>query len=434
MRIQPAFRPMLSLSQLRARIFSRRAGIATVYLSATILARAGAVLLIPLYTRRLTLPEYGDYALAQTLVYLLATPIALGLHNAVSRFYFNLKDRRASKERAGSCARWLVVIALTIAGVLQVAVLCLRPPRTHGLFARWELSCIVWASCGSSIGQVPSQYLKGAQRPFPAAAFQLTEFALTVGSGILLVFTLGRGLRGAIEAFALAGVTNGLIAIAFILIELEGPLSIPVLREAVRFSVPLIPHAVANQLQFVADRWVMKITGYETALGGYSLASQLTTPVSMAVEAWNQASSPQMGEVSREGGIRAMARWSAAYQRSYAIIAFIASAALCLALPIAAFLVGKSFSRALNIVPLLCAIIMLDSIYYANAVIAFYANHPATIPKVTIPAGVINVGLNALLIPAMGGVVGAIASRAVSVAFRTGAMWWFARRHLREGA
>lgn len=421
------------LGRLRERVFSRRVGIATVYLGATILARAGSVLLIPLYTRKLALAAYGDYALAQTLIALLSTPIALGMHQAVGRFYFDLKDLNASKQRTGSAARWLVVVTLTIAVLLEMVVLATRPPGTHGIFGRWELSCIIWAAAGSSIGLVPPQYLRCAQRPFPAAAFQLMEFTSTFGSGLLLVLVAGRGLRGAIEAAALAGVFNGAVAIVFILVVMSGPLSMSILREAVWFSLPSIPHAIGNQIQFVTDRWVMKFTGYDVALGSYSLASQLTTPVSMAVEAWHQASSPDFGETSREGGLLAMARRSSSYLRSYVVIALATSSALCLALPIAAPLVGHSFRGALRIVPFLCAIITIESLYSASAVIAVYANRPASVPKVTIPAGILNVALNIVLVPAMGGVPGALVARAMSMGFRSGAMWWLSRLHLRSG-
>jgi O-antigen/teichoic acid export membrane protein len=424
---------VISLSDLRARIFTRRVGIAVVYLGATVLARAGAVLLVPLYTRRLTLAEYGDFALAQTLVAFLSTPIALGMHAAVGKFYFDLKDIAASRERVGSAARWLVVVTLTLAVLLESAVLLTRPAGSPGLFGRWELSCIVLGAAGASIGQVPTQYYKVAQRPFAAAAFQLTEFFVTVGSGLLMVLKLGRGLTGAVEALAMSGVAMGIVATLFVVIALKGPLALSTLREAVRFSIPFVPHAAGNQIQFVADRWVMKLTGQEAALGAYALANQLTTPVAMAVDAWHNASGPQMGEASREGGIPAMAARSRAYQRSYVLIAIAATAVLCLLLPVAVLLVGKSFKRALWLIPLICVSITIESLYFANAIFLTYGNKTSAIPKITVSAGVLNVVLNLALISTFG-VGGAIAARMCATTYKATATWWVARQLLRESA
>src|SRR5262245_14025817 len=64
-----------------------------VYLAASILAKAGALVLIPLYTRKLSPDQYGDLVLAQVLVSILPTLLSWGLASAVGRFYFDGPDR-----------------------------------------------------------------------------------------------------------------------------------------------------------------------------------------------------------------------------------------------------------------------------------------------------------------------------------------------------
>src|SRR5579862_8778204 len=104
------------------RVLRAATGPAVIYLIASVLAKAGAFLLIPLYTRKLSREEYGDYALAQTLISILPTLLSLGLFSAVSRFYFEGTDRIAARERVGGVARWLVLITLATALVLQVVI------------------------------------------------------------------------------------------------------------------------------------------------------------------------------------------------------------------------------------------------------------------------------------------------------------------------
>lgn len=412
-------------------LFTRRVGIAGVYLGATVLARAGAILLIPLYTRRLTTGEYGDYALAQTLIALLSTPLALGLHSAVARFYFEAKDLKKSIERASSVARWLILITVALSAVLQVGVLVAAPAGSQGIHGRWELSCILWAAAGSGIALIPGQYLRGAQRPFAGAGFQIGEFVLNIGAGLLLVLVLNRGLRGAVEAAALASCINGVMAIVFVGIALKGPLCRQTLREAIKFSLPFVPHALGNQVQFIADRWVMKLTGNDAALGVYALATQLTTPVSMTTQAWNTASTPQIGEVSRNEGAIGVAAHAYRYQRSYVLVTAAAALAVCVGLPVAAFVIGKNFSQALHVIPVICGILILESLYFANAVLVFYVDKPAVIPKITISAGILNVLLNVVFVPLFG-IWGAILARSISMGLRSAAMWYAARSFLRQ--
>src|ERR1700746_554564 len=100
---RPTF-TLMTWAELRAvaqRARRRVLGPAGIYFGATLLARAGAVLLIPIYTRRLTREEYGDYALAQTMIAFLPTLLSLGLLSAMARYYYDDKDVAASRDKAG---------------------------------------------------------------------------------------------------------------------------------------------------------------------------------------------------------------------------------------------------------------------------------------------------------------------------------------------
>ena len=88
---------------------------AAVYLGASVLARAGSLILIPLYTRRLTLEEYGNYALFLTLLVFLSTFISAGLVSAIPSAYFSEQDRAEGKRRASEVARWTAIVSLLTA-------------------------------------------------------------------------------------------------------------------------------------------------------------------------------------------------------------------------------------------------------------------------------------------------------------------------------
>lgn len=413
-------RPFISRALLRI------AGPAAIYLLATVLSRAASILLIPLYTRSLSLSDYGDYALAQTLVNLGAAPISLGMSAAVIRFYFEKGDVAVSRARAGSAARWLVLLVIGLVAAIALGIVATRPADSHGLYGRWELLCMTWSAGGYAIGWIPGLYFRNAQRPVLAACFQLGEFFVTLAAGLLMVLVLGRGLRGAIEATALAASVLAAASIVYILTSMKGPLDTRTLREALRFSLPFVPHTAGNQIQLVSDRWTLKLTGYGEALGGYSIASQLTTPISMIISSWNDAASPMIGEAYRQDGMQGIASRYGRFQRSFPLVALAAGIAVCVALPILSQLVAPAFRGALWIVPFFCASFVVESLYYPNSVVLFYANRTDLIPKVTLTAGILNVILAIVLVTLIG-VPGALASRMLSMGFRSGAMWWLAR-------
>jgi O-antigen/teichoic acid export membrane protein len=410
-------------------MMSRVVGTAAIYLAATVLARAGTLLLIPLYTRRLSVDEYGDYALAQTLFALLPTPLSLGMHAAIPRVYFEGAGDEG-RRKAGSVARWLIVITALLTSVALVGVMLLTSTGRRGIAGRWELSCVVFGAGMSCIAQLPPLYLRTSQRPLAASAFQLSDFVVSVTAGLLLVHYLDRGLRGAIEVAALAATVSGAIALVFVAVAMRGPLDRTILRRALRFSLPFVPHAAGNQLQGIADRWTMKIVGLNYALGGYALASQLSVPVSMAIAAWNEAASPRLGEVCREAGMPGVARAFRAHQRSYVLVAFAVAIPLCLAIPVIRVFMGPSYFGALGLIPLICGTIVIESFYFPSHVVMLYANKTDAIPKITVVAGVVNVGLNLALIP-LYGIYGAIGARALSMTLRSVAMWARARKERR---
>ena len=97
---------------------------AAVYLGAAALSRAGSLFLIPLYTRRLTLEDYGRYALFLTLLTFLSTFLSAGLVAAIPSTYFSEKDRTRGKDRASEIARWTALVSLGGGALLLGAVEC----------------------------------------------------------------------------------------------------------------------------------------------------------------------------------------------------------------------------------------------------------------------------------------------------------------------
>ena len=95
-----------------ARLLSLWKSPAAVYLGASVLARAGSLLLIPLYTRRLT-SKSTDTTRSFSLCSLFSRPSCpLGSIAAIPSAYFSEKDRAAGKRRASEVARWIALISL----------------------------------------------------------------------------------------------------------------------------------------------------------------------------------------------------------------------------------------------------------------------------------------------------------------------------------
>ncbi len=398
---------------------------ALVYFAALLLSRGTAILLVPLYTRRLTLVEYGDYALGQTVLSILPTIMTLGLPGAISRFYFDRPNPDDGRWEAGTVARWHLLLAVISGVILELLVLTVWPARGGFLGGRWQLSCIVFASVGASVGTVPGTFMRTAQRPYWAALFQLIEFVCVITSAIVLVKVMNRGLGGAFEAYAIAYGIHGMVGTVFIF-SLPGALSRPVLHRALSYTLPIVPHLFAGQLQNIADRWTLKATGLDAQLGPYALAGQVMAPATLLVGAFNDTDAPRMGEVLRSSGLPGIRNVVGRSRLRYLLVAALGAAMVIAATPIAKLLIAPRFHEALWLVPFLCISLLIESQYFPNLNVVCYASRTKLIAPVTFSAAALNVALNVVFIRYVG-VGGAIAARAVSMAYRSAGMWLAAR-------
>ena len=412
-------------SALRS-LLVRLKGPAAIYLLAGILTRVGFILLIPLYSRKLNPEQYGDYVLAQTALSV-APAFVLGLPAALSRFYFDSPNRALSQGRVGGVAKLTIIVTLAVGGMTQGLILLLARASATGLFSRWSLTCVLVAAAGNVLALVPVQFLRDAQRPLAAVAFQLAEFLLILGTGIFLVSSLERGLEGSLEGLAITYAVLGLASIIFTYAFLGGRVSMELSKEALRFSMPYIPHYVANWVQGVADRWTMKLSGAGASLGPYSLGSQLSTPSSLVVNAWNLERGPRTGELYREGGLPAIRSNLRVIVRSYVAAAAVPSVVLIAAIPVLRLYIGAKFYSALWYLPALLLISFIDALYHPFFQVVYYDSKSRWISTVTATSAVASIALSAVFVPLFG-VWGAVLARGASTLVRTCSLGFAARR------
>jgi O-antigen/teichoic acid export membrane protein len=398
---------------------------AAVYLGASVLARAGSLLLIPLYTRRLTLEEYGNYALFLTLLVFLSTFISAGLVSAIPTAYFSQKDRAEGKYHASEVARWTAVFSIGAALVLLVGVECFAPEDSRPLLGRSALRLAVLGATGRALSVVPPALLRSEQRAYSAAAFQLLQFVTMTAAGLVLVLILDRGYRGAIEAAAGAPLVSGVASLFYIQMLPKSGMRFDRLRAALRFSMPFLPHFVAQWLLGAADLWILGKAGFEQELGGYSLAAQVIVPVTMVITAWNEHMGPEMGEHFRTGGIPEIRRHLPRARLSYFLAALVPSVAVLLSTPLIAWLIGPKFEPAIAFVPFLLLAALPNALYFSDFQVVYYAGRSRWIGRATITAAGISVVLGFVLIPPFGA-YGALVSRIAGASIRALIVVYFA--------
>jgi len=275
--------------------------------------------------------------------------------------------------------------------------------------------------------------LRSSQRSIAAAAWQLAEFGTVTGAGLVFVGLLGRGVRGAIEALATAYLVCGIVAVGFVFIGLRGRLHGDVLRRALRFGIPFVPHLIANWAQLASDRWLLKFFGYEADLGRYVLAMQLASVVSLAVAAFHDAESARIGEMFRRDGMPKLRAELRSIQRRYLVATALPSVAVLLALPLTPIFLGPHFRSTTTLVPIMLLLSIVDTAYFPSSNVVYFAGRTKVIPVITVAGAITNLLANLLLVPSLG-VFGGLLARGMGYGVRSGALWVIAQQCVREVA
>jgi O-antigen/teichoic acid export membrane protein len=404
----------------------------TIYLGVAIASRGVSFFLIPLYARKLTVVEYGDFVLAQTAIGLLPMVLTLGLVSAVPRAFFREKERAEGMRRAGNVGAWAAVLGLATAALIELAILAFFPERATSSVGRMEASCVVLAAVGAALTSIPSVLYRAAQRPMQAAAFQTVEALSIAGFTVYFVVLRGMGLRGAVLGLTSAYALNGLVALFVIFGVLEGRPRRTELVDLLRFAFPFVPHHAANWAQQASDRWILKSSGYDAILGAFALAGQVLSPATMTLTAFHDYASARMGEAFREDGIVGLGVACRRQRRQYLLSALLPTVACVLMVPLLPYVVGRSYTAAFWTLPVLAIIGLIDSQYYPNSNVLYYSERTKLIPRVTVATAVANVAFNVALIPTLG-LVGALIARGATILLRATIFAFLANAALASG-
>jgi O-antigen/teichoic acid export membrane protein len=374
---------------------------AAIYLLANVLGRIGGIVLIPIYTKKLTQTEYGAYGLITSLTSLLPLCISCGLTAGLSKAFFDTKDVSMAKQAVGSIAKGMIAIAAFWTMLATLVVLVALPHGIMQLTQRQLLLvlCISFANC---VGFVPDNYLRAAQKPIFAVATQLGQFLLTTSLGIYLVAFKGRGVDGAIEAGLGASLVAACVGFWLTFVHLGGRDVIKHTRSVLRFSLAFVPHFMASWAQEAGDRWILSAFGDRRALGSYYLSVQLLSPIPMVTGAWNGGETPRVGELFRDGGMAAVFReLPTQFRRSFAAAA-LPTALLVFGSPLLPLVINARFAQVLFILPVLALAYLFDSLYYPSTNVIFYSGYSKAIPTVTVLTSVVGLSLCYVLLRRFG--------------------------------
>lgn len=392
---------------------SHRSGFAfesAVYLLAGVLARAVSFLLVPLYTRLLSQDELGSLTLGNTYVALLSLVLGFGTHAALSR---QIPSLPATEHPAWlRAALQLQLLAMLLLFVPGLGALRLVAPSV------WPWSTMValyLAAAGSVLVGTLTQYLVSLQRARSAALANLSVAGLQVV--VAMVCVMSAPSPSAQALFLANGAVMSLLGVGAIGWTLKKAWAATGHAEAQRwiffYAWPVVLHLVANWVLSVSDRVLIERELNARELAVYGVAYLFNIAVVTFGSALAQALGPRFVQYADQHQHEALQQLARRYVLLLTGVALVGGLFARFWLSLVAPL--DSYSRALPWVPWLLVAGWFQGVYFLLSQGSWYAGRTLAISVVTASMATLNVSLNLVLIPWLGG-LGAAVSTAVSYA------------------
>ena len=329
------------------------------------LASLGIILLIPLYTRALSQPEYGSFEMIVLSVSLLYLILENGLSSAVFRFVIR-KDVTNSVQAASTIFLGTLVIAVITGTIIYM----FRAGLSLRLLGSTDFSSIlVWSGVfliGRLLLAVPLALLRVDGQ---TVAYGLTAFirlAAQVILGVYLVLNRGLGLVGAVMALAVATWFQLLTVILFVRKYLQPKWSWSFFRRVWFFALPFVLLNLSLMGLASIDRFLVKHALGLGAVAVYSINARMTLVIVLVVQAFQLAWPPvYFGQHQNPDAGLLFARAS---RYLLIVMGFVGVAITVFSDEILTILAPSSYSAGLVVVPWLCLANIFYGVFIATAI------------------------------------------------------------------
>lgn len=253
-----------------------------IYGIGDVLNRAGALLLLPLYTRQLSPEEYGTLELFYSSSNILRMFLAAGLAHATLRFYFEF-DPKDERQAVVSTS---IISSIVVSGVILLGMVPFTDWLSTLIFdAEVYRNCfyVTYATIFISISQeIAFAYIRAREYSVFFIIVSFGELVLKIILTAYFVLHMQMGIFGVLLGnlvsmtvawFAVLGVTVKECGLSF---RLER------LREMFVYSFPLVIVSLWGMLIANADRFILQRYSSLTAVGLYALAMRFGSVINFA--------------------------------------------------------------------------------------------------------------------------------------------------------
>ena len=402
-------------SQLTRSRLSRLARQSAIYALGNLALKAGGLLLLPLYldSTFLSQADYGRLGLIETTTQLLIVFSGLGMVTGLMKY---ATDPEFEEEREALISTAFIATAAVAATAAATIWAFASPLSVLLLDDPTRRLVIVLAGSYAALkatGAIPYMVLRVGERAGLYVTAFVIEFSLLIGGVWYALAVKQAGLEGILVAFVLSAGSATLLLSTAMLARNQWRFRLRFARMLLRFGLPLTLGGLATILLNTGDRFILEALSGASMVAVYVLAAKFGSVVYLLfAQSFNMAFSVSgLKAASSKGeGTRLHIRTF----RHYVVLSgWGVLGVSILALDVIVLLSANLAYRAAESLVLPIALgFMVYGIYFIAVNLLYVAKRTRVIALNVLLAALLNVVLNVILIPYLGGMGAALATLA----------------------
>ncbi len=281
-------------------LFRKLAGSVFTYGTGMMLTNAVGIILLPVFLRYLSPAEYGVWALTRIIPPFIGSILSLDLSGAVLRLYYDWK--KEGKEKESLFTVWMFTL---LWGGIITAIFAIFGEMVFSLifnqvkfYPLIRLTIIAEGINLTSLLALKLLRIRDEAKLYVVLNF--LQVLCTLSSIIFFVAYIGSGVEGALYGVLYANASMFLVFSAVMAKNCKIGIEIKGLKEALWYSVPLVPGNIVNNVFNVLDRFFLDKVLPASQIGIYSVARTIANILMMLVSAFQLALMPFFIKVASE--------------------------------------------------------------------------------------------------------------------------------------
>lgn len=376
-----------------------------IYTVSNVLTKAIGIILIPIYTRFLTVEDYGIISIVAPVINAFLIIYTFGMRATYGRFFFDHKDRSVEQKRTlGMITTFILLLGL----VGNILLTFFGKPLFERLFPGVDFYPYIilglWTSFFLLTFDMKLNLFRLRQQSIAYGAFSLLKFLLIVALTIYMVVALKMGALGKIlSEFIICGVF--FLASFFLLLkDLIISFNVTKFKELLKYALPILPHNLAGVVLGLTAKYYLNINQGVDAAGIFNIAFLMGTIMNLLITSinltWNPFFMRTASSKQPEEAKRIFAQLTTYYT---VVVVFLGLLIAMFSEEAIILLTTEPYYGAINIAPILVFAYVIQGGYYMVVTKIFYVKKATRyLAYITVTSALINIFFNALLVPKFG--------------------------------